>query len=404
MIPPPSSTRKEFTEPVVARSLDSPMASEQMNQTDTDRIAKVIKETPTVFEEYKKSKGTGLIIADISLGKGKKTVFSWLWAYFNSAFKDSMGPLTREIISTGQLPEIEQVACIDTEETVKRDMDHGYLGEMMKPYTDKFKVHIESTPLLRSRERQKGGEIIKLVKEYDADKMRENFEAAIWAAAERYKGNTLLIVDSMSDYRDMITDEQDEMAGKTLITKYGKKSGEEDDENTGTDRRFYRYRNKWWTNVLMKLRASSCWIVQTFKLEIREAEWQWKDVKVRTKADKSAKDAYTTYSIKLPENYPVMVAKTDYRIDQGYTLRELYDPKTDTMKNYIRTDWYRHPHSTTQYLKLPQDQREMLEHKCLMEYPQYDRMAATYLIEDMAPAILQRSGKTTWGRYVDGKK
>jgi hypothetical protein len=95
-----------------------------------------------------------------------------------------------------------------------------------------------------------------------------------------------------------------------------------------------------------------------------------------------------------------MVSKTDYRIDQGYTIRQLYDSKSDTIKDYIRTDWYRHPHSTSQYLKLPMDQRESLEQKCLLEFPQFDRMACMYLIEDMASSLLQNSGKTTWGKYV----
>jgi len=30
-------------------------------------------------------------------------------------------------------------------------------------------------------------------------------------------------------------------------------------------------------------------------------------------------------------------------------------------------------------------------------------MAAMYLIEDMAPSILQESGKTTWGKYGNAK-
>ena len=392
------SKEKAFAQPAEARSLDTPTST---TASDPEVVAreKVMRETPTAFHEYKKGKGTGLVIGVISLGKGRKTVFSWLPAYFNSAFKDKMGPLTQEIISTGQLPEIENVACVDTEESVQRDMDHGYLGEIMKEFTDKFKVHIESTPLLRTREKQKGGDIVKVDRNFDADRMRENFEAAVWQAAEKYKGNTLLILDSLSDYRDMITDEQEEIAGKTVIKKYGRKADEEDTDETNTDRRFYRYRNKWWTNVLMKLRTTSCWIVETFKLETREPEWRWKDVKVRVGADKMKKESYVYHSVQLPENYPVMVSKTDYRIDQGYTLRQIFDMKTQTFKDYIRTDWYRHPHSTSQYLKLPQDNREAYESQCLLEYPLKDRMAFTYLIEDMAPSILQRSG-TTWGRYA----
>jgi hypothetical protein len=394
MIPAPMSKEEAFTQPAEARSLDTPTSDPEVVARE-----KAMRDVLTVFKEYKKGKGTGLVIGVISLGKGRKTVFSWLPAYFNSTFKDKMGPLTKEIISTGQLPEIENVACVDTEESVQRDMDHGYLGEIMKEFTDKFKVRIESTPLLRTREKQKGGDIVKVDRNFDADRMRENFEAAVWQAAERYNGNTLLILDSLSDYRDMITDEQEEIAGKTVIKKYGKKADEEDTDETNTDRRFYRYRNKSWTNVLMKLRTTACWVVETFKLETREPEWQWKDVKVRVGADKMKKESYVYHSIKLPENYPVMVSKTDYRIDQGYTLRQIFDMKSGMFKDYIRTDWYRHPHSTAQYLKIPQDQREALEDKCLLEYPLKDRMAFTYLIEDMAPSILQRSG-TTWGRYA----
>jgi len=395
MMPSPHTATKTFVEK--QPSPDSPEADAETKA----RVEQARKNADMAFsEEYKPGSGsTGLIIADIALGKGHKTTFAWQWAFFNSKFKSFMGPQCQRIITTGRLPEIENIAVVDTEETVKRDMDHGYLGEIMKPVIEISKIHIEPVPLLRSREKMKDGVIVKLEKEYDADKMRDNFEAAIWAAAERFKGNTLLIVDSMSDYRDMITDEQDTMGGKTVIKKYGRKADEEDDEETNTDRRFYRYRNKWWTNVLMKLRSTSCWVVETFKLETREPEWQWKDVKTRVGTDKLKKESYVYHSIKLPENYPVMVGKTDYRIDQGYTLRQILDVQTGTMKDCVRTDWYRHPHSTMQYLKLPQDQRDTWESKCLLDFPQFDRMACMYLIEDMAAALLQESGKTSWGKY-----
>jgi len=396
MMPQPKSSEKAFSNPATPRSVDTPT---QAPVDDTASRIEDARARPTAFKEYEKGKGTGLVIAIISLGKGKKTVFSWLPCYMNLDFKGSMGPKTYETLHTGQLPEVEQVCAVDTEESIKRDMDHGYLGEITKDFRKNHKIHIESAPLIRTREKSKDGEIIKVDRDFDAEKMRENFEAAVWQAAERYKGNTLLILDSFSDYRDMITDEQDDMAGKTVVKKYGKKKGVEDDEETGTDRRFYRYRNKWWTNVLMKLRTTECWVVETFKLEVREPEWQWKDIKVRVGADPKNPNSYVMHSIKLPETYPVMISKTDYRIDQGYTLRQVYDMKTGTFVDKIRTDWYRHPHSTMPYLKIPQEQRDSLEEKCFLDYPQYDRMAFTYLIEDMAPSILQNSGKTTWGKY-----
>jgi len=401
MMVPPSSREKTFT----TREPPHPDSAGADDETKA-RAAMAKANAELMFsQQYQPGKRediTGLIIAAISLGKGHKTTFAWQWAYANLKYENlGLPPAVAKCIRQGKLPEIENVAGVDTEETMKRDLDHGYLGEIMAPVVQNTKIHIESVPLLRAREKMKGGVIVKYEKEYDADKMRDNFEAAIWAAAERFKGNTLLIVDSMSDYRDMITDEQDTMGGKTVIKKYGRKSDEEDTDETNTDRRFYRYRNKWWTNILMKLRSTSCWVVETFKLEVREPEWQWKDVRVRTGKDKKTDFVYE--SIKLPETYPVMVGKTDYRIDQGYTLRQIMDMKTQTMKDYVRTDWYRHPHSTIQYLKLPQDQREAMESKCLLEFPQFDRMAAMYLIEDMAPSILQESGKTTWGKYGNAK-
>jgi len=401
MMVPPSSREKTFT----TREQPHPDSAGADDETKA-RAAMAKANAELMFsQQYQPGKRediTGLIIAAISLGKGHKTTFAWQWAYANLKYENlGLPPAVAKCIRQGKLPEIENVAGVDTEETMKRDLDHGYLGDIMAPVVQNTKIHIESVPLLRAREKMKGGVIVKYEKEYDADKMRDNFEAAIWAAAERFKGNTLLIVDSMSDYRDMITDEQDTMGGKTVIKKYGRKSDEEDTDETNTDRRFYRYRNKWWTNILMKLRSTSCWVVETFKLEVREPEWQWKDVRVRTGKDKKTDFVYE--SIKLPETYPVMVGKTDYRIDQGYTLRQIMDMKTQTMKDYVRTDWYRHPHSTIQYLKLPQDQREAMESKCLLEFPQFDRMAAMYLIEDMAPSILQESGKTTWGKYGNAK-
>lgn len=399
---PPRRRPSAPSTPTEHKTIDGDM---KLSTTEKEYEEHVIRQRPIKFEEYKKgdsgAKG-GLVIGILSLWKNGKSIGAGLWAFFNSAFKQFMGPECRETLTSGTLPEIEQILVVDTEETWKRDLDHGFLGTMLKPVIESdIKIKVESTPLLRKREKVKDGEIVNVSKDFDVDKMRENFEAAVWHAAEDYGPETLIIIDSMSDYKDSITDEQEEMFGKTITTKY-KKAGEKDDDQTNLDRKFYRYRNKWWTNVLMKLRTSGAWVVETYKLEERDEEYRWKEVKYRSPDDYNK---FLTEHVRLPPEYAVWCAKTEYRVDQGYAIRDWYDYETGVIKPMIRTDWFKHRHSTMQFADLKSvDLQEKHEKDCLIDYPQHDRMAMMYLIEDMAPALLQKLSpekeKSMWGKYA----
>jgi len=405
MAMPASAPRRKKPKPSTHETIDGDM---ELSSTEKEYEEHIIRQRPIQFKEYNGGDSVssgGLVIGLLSLWKNGKSIGASLWAFFNSLFKKYMGPETREVLTTGTLPEIEQILVVDTEETWKRDLDHGYLGTILKPIIKSdIKIKIESTPLLRKREKVKEGEIVNVSKDFDVDKMRENFEAAVWHAAEDYGPETLIIIDSMSDYKDSITDEQEEMFGKTITRKF-KKRGEKEDEETNLDRKFYRYRNKWWINVLMKLRTSGAWVVETYKMEKRDEEWRWKEVKYRSPDNY---DKFVTHQIRLPAEYPVWVSKTEYRVDQGYAIRDWYDMETGTIKPMIRTDWYKHRHSTMQFSDLDSvDLQEKHEEDCLFPYPQGDRMAMMYLIEDMAPALLQKvepeEEEAMWGKYAQAR-
>jgi len=142
--------------------------------------------------------------------------------------------------------------------------------------------------------------------------------------------------------------------------------------------------------------------VETYKLEEREEQWRWKEVRYRSKEDYNK---FITHHVRLEPEYAVWCKKTEYRVDQGYAIRDWYDMETGTIKPMIRTDWFKHRHSTMQFSDLKGiDLQEKHEADCLMEYPQEDRMAMMYLIEDMAPALLQKlepeKEQTMWGKYA----
>lgn len=381
--------------------------NQSMKKAEKDAEAEYIKginKRPVIYKEYVPGKGGhgGLVIGVLSLWKGWKSTTAAMWSFYNSAFKRHLGPKTNKLLSTGRLPEIQRVLVIDTEETWERDLDHGFLGMMLKPlHAAGIKIIVESVPLLRKREKVIDGEVINVSNDYDVDKMRDNFESAVWHARDLGEG-TLVLVDSMSDYKDMITDEQEEMFGKTITTKF---KGEVDDENVNVDRKFYRYRNKWWTNILMKLRNSGLWVAETYKIEEREEEYRYKDVKIRVGKDKSGKAMYREESILLDQYFPVWVKKSEYRIDQGYSIVRTIDSQGNDVPA-IRVDWAKHRHSVPQFSKIPKDQREEMQPNCCLTYPMNDRMAMMYLIEDMAPALLQEefTEEQLWGKYDNDKE
>jgi len=388
------------------------------NAPDTEKsdheIVEGLKRRPVVFKTWEPgtASGGGLVIGILALPKGKKSVLAGLYSYANQKFKNDLPPDVYEMLHQGKLPEIEEVNIVDTEETWNKDLDHGFMGMMLRPVADAgIKINVESTPLLVKREKVVDGEIVNLTSEYDVEKMRDNFEAAVWSLGDKAKaGNSLNIIDSMSDYKVMLTDELNTMEGKTVIKDFKKKEGG-DEETTAVDRKDYGYRNKWWTNILMKLRASGSWVVETYKIGERDEEYRYKDVKIRIGKSKDGKALYREETVLLDQYYPIWVKLSDYRIDQGYTILNTIDDKGNDDIN-IRVDWAKHRHKVMQYSKLKKDQREANEAKCLLPYAQNDRMAAMYLLEDMAPAILQTEvpDDQLWGKYhhagkadVDGK-
>lgn len=352
---------------------------DNMADTEVDYLNHHVKTRPIKFEGVTGEDAVkgGLVIAILAMFKNRKSITSGLWGYFNSDFKQHLPAGVNKMIQQGSLAEIEKILVIDTENTWKRDLNSGDLYTLLKPLKDR--IEVVETPLQRKREKKVDGEKIININTVDIDQQRQNFEAAVWAATD-YGENCMIIIDSTSDYKDSITDEQFEALGKTMVTKF---KGSQDDENTNPRQPFYQYRNRWWHNVLMQLRTSNGWVVETFKMNPVQEQYRYKPIKYKGKNGE-----YVEKIIELDEMYPVWCRRTEYRVDNGYFINDYVDDD-GSINTYLRSEWQKKRHiSAIPFTKIPKKERRYKERECLLPYPDFKRMAMMDILDDMSPCIL----------------
>jgi hypothetical protein len=358
------------------------MTKEEQDYIEQRVLTRPIKFEPVVDEDGQVAPGGGLNVVVLAMHKMGKSIWDLLWGYYHSDYKDKMrdAGLTRvpELLSTGALPEIERIVVADTECTVKDDLARGKMALLLKPI--RHKIHVVKTPLQRKIEGLSEDEKVVTLNKMDIDHQRQNIEAAIWHAVGENDDNTLICLDSASDYKKALDDLSDVVFKKTVLTtmKPAKKKGQsvraDMDSNAPFWRSFYQYRNKWWHNTLIKFRSAGGWTASTIKLGEIDDEYR---VFV---------DPITKEEKMKPPYYPLMVKRTEYRIDQGYVLMDWMDMDTGKYNHVLRFEWGKHEHSVPSFEKLGGDENRQDE--CFIPYSYNSRLANMHLLEDMAPALL----------------
>ena len=384
------------------RSLDTPVTStavsvgseEHLTNEEKSYIDKQVKTRPIKWEKFHAgSKGGGLVLAFIAAHKFGKSILSGLFGYYNSTFKDIeidgkkvMPEGTRKMLSSGALPEITRIKVADTEGNWKRDLEHGTMKKLLKPLVDKEMIEIMPIPLMRKREGISGGKVVN-VNDIDIDNERQNFEAAVWDTD--INEETLLILDSMSDYKGTLDDIQSIMFKKSLITTYKQEKGIPADakSNEALRSQFNQYRNKWWHNTLIKARSYNSWEIVTIKLG---------ETDDRFREEKDEKTGKVTIK---PRYYKLWCPRTEYRIDNGYTIMDYLDPVNVLVKTVLRWDWGKYEHRKAKPFDRIGDEARQPE--SFVDYSQGDRMAAMKILDDMSDALLgevsEQEERSLWG-------
>jgi hypothetical protein len=386
-----------YQKPASGRTLDTPVTStvvsvakeEHLSNEEQKYIANEVKTRPIKFEKFKvgETKSGGLVLAIIAAHKFGKSIWAGLLGYFNSKYKQYMPEGTRKLLSTGALPEITRVKIADTENTWKRDLAHGKMKQLLGPLAADGVIEIVPISLTRKKEGIDSGKIVN-VNDIDIDNERQNFEAAVWDTD--IDEGTLLILDSMSDYKGTLDDIQSIMFKKTLITSYKQEKGVAADakSNEALRSQFNQYRNKWWHNTLIKARSYNSWEVVTIKLG---------ETDDRFREEKDEKTGVVTMK---PKFYKLWCPRTEYRIDNGYTMMDYINPQTVEMKTVLRLDWGKYEHKSAKPFDRSGEETE--QEKSFIDYPQNDRMAGMKLLDDMSSSLLgevsEAEEKALWGQ------
>ena len=160
-----------------------------------------------------------------------------------------------------------------------------------------------------------------------------------------------------------------------MMTLHAKKKTAADmDPKSPFWRSFWQYRNQWWHNSLIKLRTTGAWIVSTIKLAEIDDEYRVYEDPV-TKEEKVK-----------PPFYPMMVKRTEYRIDQGYLMLDWVDMDTGEYNHYLRFEWGKHHHTVPSFETLGGNENRQEE--CFLPYKRNKRMGMMRVLEDMAPSLL----------------
>ena len=392
-----------FSQKASPRVLDTPITStvvsvaseEHLSSEEQKYINSEVKSRPIKFEKFNskdKKGGGGLVLAVIAAHKFGKSIWAGLWGYFNSDYKQYLPEGVKKLLSTGALPEITRIKIADTEGTFKRDLSHGTMKRLLGPLADKGIIEILPVPLTRKKEGIDKGSVVN-TNDLDIDGERQNFEAAVWDTD--IDEGTLLILDSMSDYKGTLDDIQSIMFKKTIITSYkqSKQTPADAKSNEALRSQFNQYRNKWWHNTLIKARSFNSWEVVTIKLGET-------DERFREEKDDDGK----VIGMK-PKYYRLWCPRTEYRIDNGYTIMDYVNPQTMDMRTVLRWDWGKYEHrkakSFDRICGENKENAESRQEESFLDYHQNDRMAMMKLLDDMSPALLgevsEAEEKALWG-------
>jgi len=385
-------------------------------------IEEEVKTRPIKFRKFVDADevGGGIVITIKSPPKHGKSIAAHLLGYFHEDFKDRLPRNTAKLLSTGALPAINEILTMDTEVTLARDLKHGPMRRLLLPLLEKKRISFVETPIQRKKEGlvQEVKELkddiaiakvtgvikealkskIENVNKLDVDKERQNFEAAVWEAVDKHGENCLIIADSLSDYKKSLDDLQEILFKKTVITsmKHTKDTAADEKENEALMRQNNQYKNKWWHNILIKLRSNNCWCCQTIKLA--EVAEDFRQIKNK---------AGDIVAMK-PQFYPIWGKDTEFRVDQGYMLMDYINDRGE-FGTYMRFDWGKYEHSVPSFDRVlnstkgvTQEDIDKNQAKCLIPYVYGNRMAMMYLVDDMAPSLLgemsAEDDEKLWGK------
>jgi len=370
----------------------------EMNASEQAYVNTQVMTRPIEFQPITDEEGNYIDAAEgINVtfrGKQKfgKTLNGLLWGYFNSEYKSQLRAMNLdhaiEVMDQGVLPEIEYIIAIDTECDIKANLRRGKMKQLCGKLRKKIK-HVP-TPLQRKVEGMKDGKAVTL-NALEIDAQRQNIEAAIWKAVDTFGENVMIFFDSASDYKKALDDLSDVVFKKTVKTSMSPAKGKQDTENDPFWRSFYQYRNKWWHNSLIKLKSFQGWCISTIKEEDVEEEY-------RVVLDKNTKKPVLDENgnqIFKPPTKTQEVARTAFRIDQGYSFRDRFNLETGEYEHCLRWDWgkWEHP-GVKSFDRIGNDWKQ--EHKCYVPYHYNHRLAMMEILNDLGPSILGEleEGKT----------
>jgi len=237
---------------------------------------------------------------------GKSTFFASLPFLQKKFIPDwqAIAPKTADLLNSNFLPEIKKVGIMDGEFKWGVDMASGSWRK--RGYTEFFKngeIEVVSALLPRKAEiiDSNGATIVSAAGIEDA---RQYYEDALDGFFERDDIDAICI-DPLGEYLNLLDEKFYAMMGRVMPSPDRKDNNPVDTE--GLKQVHYTIRNRWFHEMLKKIRASQKWVFTSFRIKkVPPGYQEKKEVK---------DDLFDTkqYSVEW-------VNMTDHRLDQVYNL------------------------------------------------------------------------------------
>jgi len=243
------------------------MAFNQFTKASKNGEEKVYKQ-PIKYKRINEEAKFGLNIAIIAPSTYGKTLGATSFGFFNSKYVSKLDkdkfPYTIQLLKEGHMPEVENIVIHDLDNGYEKSMSRGRFRTILEPLIPIIRT-VEFDIPERDVEVAEGK--TKSVRIEELIKAKREVEDAAKEAINDFDENTLWIIDSLSEYYQVL----DSMFSIVYEAIYDKEVGAH-----VKDQKDWQIRNAWWNEFMKRKRKYRGWQIDTIKAVEIPSHWRKK--------------------------------------------------------------------------------------------------------------------------------
>lgn len=312
----------------------------------------------------------GQNVALLAFTEGGKSLTESLYGYLNSDFFDVIPdcrerfPKTVQMLKDGTLPQVEKLDILDLDGSYEKLSHKGIFGRLSKPLYEKGMIYITDDLEIPKVDVSTVKQSALLVAKKKIDEAKLKIEATISDRVKHNEETTLLAIDSMSSYDELLNDKFRILYEEVLADKKKKHVGSSLD---GIKQSYWKIRNGWWVETLRNKRKYPGWQIDTYKLEEKQYTWLSKEIDGAKKHPQKTEEDVLPFKI-------VWAPRTTYDLDLVHLLR------SDGRQYWMET--------MNRYKKNKAEAEFSLRDLDRIYYTPNRRSAVYEVLEELAPWIL----------------